>query len=95
MSTNSSSSQRLRPALRPRVWPPEIRLAVVVAACLIGEAIVAKNALHVRLDLVAQLAPIWVYGASLAWGVRERANEIATIVLAIGSTAGVLVYYAL
>lgn len=79
----------------PRTWPPQIRLAVVVAACLIVEAIVAKNVMHVKINFVLQLAPLWVFAVSQAWSTRDKASEIATMILAIGATAGVLVFYAL
>lgn len=79
----------------PRTWPPQIRLAVVVAACLIVEAIVAKNVMHVKINFVLQLTPLWVFAVSQAWSTRDKASEIATMILAIGATAGVLVFYAL
>jgi hypothetical protein len=76
----------------PRAWPPQIRIAAVVAACLIVEAIVAKNVMDVTVNIVAFLAPLWVFAVSLAW--PTKAFEIATMVLAIGATAGVLIFYA-
>lgn len=79
----------------PRAWPPQIRVAVVVAACLVVEAIVAKSVLDVTVDVVALLAPLWVFAVSLAWPTKNRTSEIATMLLAIGATAAVLVVSAL
>ncbi len=84
-----------RRAQRLGTWPPQIRVATVVAVCLIVEAIVAKNVIHVKLNVVAQFAPLWVFAACLPWFARDKASEIATMILAIGATAGVLVFYAL
>ena len=72
----------------------QLRIAIVVAACLLVEAVVAKNVMDVTINIVAFLAPLWVFAVSLAWPIRNRAFEIATMVLAIGATAGVLIYYA-
>ena len=79
----------------PRAWPPQIRIAAVVAACLIVEAIVAKNVMDVTVNIVAFLAPLWVFAVSLAWPPKEKTFEIATMLLAVGATAGVLIFYAL
>lgn len=78
-----------------RGWPPQIRIAAVVAACLIIEAIVAKNVINVTVNVVAVLAPLWVFAVSLAWPTKEKTFEIATMLLAVGATAGVLIFYAL
>jgi len=79
----------------PRTWPPQVRIAIVVAACLIVEAIVAKNVMHVKVDILALLAPLWVFAVSQTWSTRDKTSELATMILAIGATAGVLVFYAL
>lgn len=79
----------------PRAWPPQIRIAAVVAACLIVEAIVTKNVMDVTVNIVAFLAPLWVFTVSLAWPTKEKTFEIATMLLAVGATAGVLIFYAL
>ena len=76
----------------PRTWPPQIRIAVVVAASLIVEAIVAKSVMDVTVNIVAFLAPLWVFAVSQAWPTKDKAFEIATMLLA---TAGVLIFYAL
>jgi dipeptide/tripeptide permease len=88
---------RLHPQHRhaPRTWPPQMRIAVVVAACLIVEAIVAKNVIGGTVDIVAFLAPLWVFALSQAWPTKDRAFEIGAMLLAIAATAGVLIFYAL
>jgi hypothetical protein len=66
-----------------------------VAACLVAEAVVAKTVMDVTIDIVAFLAPLWVFAVSQAWPTKNRTFETATMVLAIASTAGVLIFYAL
>jgi hypothetical protein len=78
-----------------RAQPREIRIAAVVAACLIVEAFVAKNVMDVTVNIVAFLAPLWVFAVSLAWPTKDKAFEIGTMLLAAGATAGVLIFYAL
>jgi len=79
---------------RPRAWPPQIRIAAVVAACLIVEAIVTKNVMGVAVNIVAFLAPLWVFAVSQAWPTKDKTFEIATMLLAVGATVGVLIFYA-
>jgi hypothetical protein len=79
----------------PRTTPPQIRIALVVAACLIVEAIVAKNVMDVTVNVVAFLAPLWVFALSQAWPTKDKAFEFATMLFATGATAGVLIFYAL
>lgn len=79
----------------PRAWPPQIRTAAVVAVCLIVEAVIAKNVMDVTVHVVAFLAPLWVLALSLAWPTKDKTVEIATMLLAVGATAGVLIFYAL
>jgi hypothetical protein len=76
-------------------WRPELRIAIVVAACLVVEAVVAKNIMDVTVNIVAFLAPLWVFAVSQAWPTKDKAFEIATMIFAIASTAGVLAFYAL
>ena len=92
---NQLTGTHSRRVQSPRTWPPQIRIAIVVAACLIVEAIVAKNVMHVKVNIVALLAPLWVFAVSQAWPTKDKASEIATMTLAIGVAAGVLVFYAL
>lgn len=78
----------------PRVGP-ELLLSLVVAACLLVQAVVAKNVLEVELDPISQFAALWVYIAHLASGLRDRSSSIAFAFVAIGVTVAVLVLYAL
>jgi hypothetical protein len=50
--------------------------------------------MDVTVNIVAFLAPLWVLAVSLAWPTEDKGFEIATMVLAIGATAGVLIFYA-
>jgi hypothetical protein len=92
---NQFTRKHHRHRYAPRTWQPQIRIAAVVAACLVVEAIVAKNIMDVTVNIVALLAPLWVFAVSQAWPTKDKAFEIATMLLAIGATAGVLIFYAL
>ncbi len=59
------------------------------------EAIVAKNVMDVTINIVAFLAPLWVFAVSLAWPTKDHAFEVVTMILAVAAAAGVLVFYAL
>ena len=83
-----------RPSWHP-AWSARVRTAVVTAACLIGEAIVAKNVMDVSINIVAFLAPLWVLIVSFAWPTIDRRREIAIMLLTVAATTGVLVYYGL
>ena len=76
-----------------------LRLSLVVAACLLVEAVVAKNVLEVELDVFSQFAAPWVYIAFLVTGLRDRSSSIAFAFAfafaTIGATAAVLALYAL
>jgi hypothetical protein len=74
---------------------PELLLSLVVAACLLVQAVVAKNVLDVELDFFSQFAALWVYIAYLVTGLRDRSSSIAFAFAAIGVTAAVLALYAL
>ena len=74
---------------------PELLLSLVVAACLLVQAVVAKNVLEVELDFFSQFAALWVYIAYLVTGLRDRSSSIAFAFAAIGVTAAVLALYAL
>jgi hypothetical protein len=78
-----------------RFRDPQLRVGLVTAACLVVEAVVAKNVIDVELDFVSQFAPMWIYIAYLASGVRDRASEIAFVAAIVVATAAVLVLYAL
>jgi hypothetical protein len=89
----SGAHERRRYA--PRAWPSQVRIAAVVAGCLVIEAIVAKNVMDVTVNIVAFLAPLWVFAVSQAWPTKDKLFEIATMLLAVAATAGVLIFYAL
>ncbi len=76
----------------PRVGP-EVRLSLVVAACLLVEAVVAKNVLDVKLDYFSQFAALWIYIGYQVTGLHDRSSSIAFAVAAIGATAAVLALY--
>lgn len=79
----------------PRV-DSEAWLAWVVAACLLVEAVVARNVLDVELDLFSQFAAMWVYlGYLVTRTTHERSSPAATALVAIGATVAVLVLYAM
>jgi len=73
----------------------QLRIAIVVAACLLVEAVVAKNVMDVTINIVAFLAPLWVFAVSQAWPTKDKTFETATMILAVTATAGVLIFYAL
>jgi hypothetical protein len=73
----------------------EVRVALVVAACLLVEAIVAKNVLDVRLDPLAQIAPIWVFLVYTWQERRDRVAELAMMAASVFVTVATLVVYAL
>lgn len=74
---------------------PQFRVAVVVAVCILVEAVVAKNILDVRLDAVSQTAAMWIWIAYHVVGRRDRGAELAFMATAVFVTAAVLVLYAL
>lgn len=80
---------------RDRVDDPQVRVALVTAACLLVQAIVAKNVLDVELGFLSQFAPFWVFVAYLVTGLRDRASELAFTVAVVLTTVAVLVLYAL
>jgi len=80
---------------RSRVDDPQVRVALVTAACLLVEALVAKNVLDVELSFFAQFAPFWVFVAYLVTGLRDRASELSFSMAVVLTTGAVLVLYAL
>jgi hypothetical protein len=50
----------------------EVRVALVAAACLLVEAVLAKNVLDVHLDAFSQLAGMWVWLVYVLVGVWRR-----------------------
>jgi len=71
-----------------------VRVALVAAACLLAEAIIAKNVLDVQLDFVSQFGALWVWLAYTLVGRRDRAAELATMFAAVLATAAILIVYA-
>jgi hypothetical protein len=79
---------------RRQIRDPQVRVGLVAAACLLAEAIVAKNVVDVKLDVFSQLAPLWVFIAYEVSGLRDRASEIGFVAALVAVTAAVLVLYA-
>ena len=48
-------------SLRRRVHDPQVTVSLVAAACVLVEAVIAKNVIDVKLDFFSQLAPIWIF----------------------------------
>ena len=79
---------------RRQIHDPQVIVALVAAACLLVEAVIAKNVIDVELDVFSQLAPMWIFIAYLVSGLRERTSEIAFTAAIILATAAILVLYA-
>ena len=72
----------------------QVRLALLTAVALMVQAVVAKNVLDVRLDLMSQNAALWVFIVFQLTGLRDRRAELAFGAAVIVVTAAVLVLYA-
>jgi hypothetical protein len=70
-------------------------VSLVVAACLLVEAVVAKEVLDVSLDYFSQLAALWVFIAYLVTDRHDRSAARAFALAAVAVTAAVLGLYAL
>jgi len=60
-------------------------VSLVAGACLLGEAVIAKDVIDVELDLLSQFVPMWIFIAYLVSGLRDGRIEIvftAVIILA-------------
>jgi hypothetical protein len=68
----------------------EVRLSFVVAACLLVEAVVAKEILDVSLDYFSQLAALWVFIAYLVTGRHDKSAATAFALAAVAVTVAVL-----
>jgi hypothetical protein len=79
---------------RRQISDPLVAVALVAAACLLIEAVIAKNVIEVELDFFSQFAPMWIFIAYLVSGLRDRTSEIAFIAAIILATAAILVLYA-
>lgn len=87
------------PAQAGHRWPgflhaSEVRVALVAAACLLVEAILAKNVLDVHLDAFSQLAGMWLWLVYVLVGRRDLVAELATMAAVVIVTVAVLVLYA-
>ena len=80
----------------PRVLQDsDVRVALVAAACLLLEAVIAKNVLDVQLDALSQLAALWIWIAYTLAGRRDRLAELGAMSACVVATAAVLVLYAI
>jgi hypothetical protein len=79
---------------RHQIREPEVTVSRVAAACLLVEAVIAKNVIDVELDFFSQFVPMWIFIAYLVSGLRDRTSEIAFIAVIILATAATLVLYA-
>jgi len=79
---------------RHQIRDPQVMVALVAAACLLVEAVIAKNVIDVELDFFSQFVAMWIFIAYLVSGLRDRTSEIAFIVVIILATAAILVLYA-
>ncbi len=82
------------PRHRTRLSDPALRVALVAATCLLGEAIIAKNVLNVKLDYFSQFAALWIFTAYFAAGLRDRTATLATMLASVLATVAVLLLYA-
>ena len=92
-SRELSDSIQGNPAPRPRRLTGEVWLALVTAAALMAQAVIAKNVLDAELDFVSQYAALWVFIVFLISGARGRAAEIGTAVAVVAVAGGVLALY--
>jgi hypothetical protein len=88
----SWSNDRL--SWRNRIRDPLVAVALVTAACLLAEAVVAKNVIDAELDFFSQFIPMWIFIAYLVSGLRDRASAIAFSAVTILATAATLILYA-
>jgi hypothetical protein len=79
---------------RRQIRDPQVMVSLVAAACLLVEAVIAKNVIEVELDFFSQFAPLWIFIAYQVSGLRDRTSEIAFIAVIILATAAILVLYA-
>lgn len=79
---------------RRQIRDPQVTVSLVAAACLLVEAVIAKNVIEVELDFFSQFAPMWILVAYLVSGLRDRTSEIAFIAVIILATVAILVLYA-
>ena len=80
---------------RHQMLDPLVTVSLVTAACLLIEAVIAKNVIDVELDFFSQFAPLWIFIAYIVSGLRDRTSEIGFIAAIILATAAILVLYAI
>ena len=78
---------------RRQLNDPQVRVGLVTAACLLVEAVIAKNMLDVQLDFFSQLAPMWIFIVYQVSGLRDRTSEIAFMITIVLVTAAILILY--
>ncbi len=93
MGTAPESSRR-DATWRRRFNDPQVRVALVAAVCLLVEAVVTKNVLDVELDIMSQLAPMWIFIVFQLSGLRDRRSEVSFMIAIVLVTAAILVLYA-
>ena len=79
---------------RRQISDPLVTVALVAAACVLIEAVVAKNVIEVELDFFSKFAPLWIFIAYMVSGLRDRTSEIAFVAVIVLATAATLVLYA-
>lgn len=81
--------------LRRLIENPQLRVALLTAAALFVEVVVAKNVLDVEMNFFSMLAPFWVFTVYQVSGRRDRTSEIVASIAVVLVTAVVLLLYAL
>ena len=78
----------------------EAQVSLVTAICIVGLAVLSKNALHVQLDFVSLYGPVWIYIVYIISKDKARKSKTCssplfwslTIILV---TVAILVVYAI
>lgn len=81
--------------LRALLENSQLRVAVLTAAALLVEVVVAKNVLDVEMNFFSMLAPFWVFTVYQVSGRRDRTSELVALIAIVLVTAAVLLVYAL
>jgi hypothetical protein len=82
------------PGSRNVLGDPQVRVALLTAAALVVQAVVAKNVLDVELDFASQYGALWVFLVFLLSGKRDRVSELGTDAVIVLVTVAVLALYA-
>jgi hypothetical protein len=82
------------PGSRNVLGDRQVRVALMTAAALLVQAVVAKNVLDVELDFVSQYGALWVFLVFLLSGKRDRVSELGTDAVIVLVTVAVLALYA-